>query len=281
MAQAQHVEGRDRASIAREVEARCATELELLRELIGLAEQLIDEGGRIAKHDTHAIALLHVARAIKCLRALEDLALGGLPDDALGPIRTACELTIDLAYILAADSDARMEAYFAYEAVTNWKTAEPIAELHGTTGTDPYLPILKQRFEAVQARFPQIHKGWAQRSLAKKAKAADAAHFKDAEYPPLQRMYALAYHEGCTAIHAGAGGLRAAFESVPGGVTVRHGRHIAGVDRAITLSFLPLQLLLDLAAEQLGLPEQQQQHIRGFLGRVQQRLYPENDASLP
>lgn len=215
-----------------------ADQLAVTRDLRARGEHLIHERWARQADDTTFLlhALVFAARGTTSLAAVENLFLAGFAADALGIMRTICELTIDLAYILAEDTENRFELFFGYEHVANWREARFISELHEL---DPnLLPYrdLRRRYDSVKDRYER-KSCWTAVSVADRVEQADLGHF-----------YQL-YSEGCAALHSGPKTLRESYsQDARGQLTIRTGARPPESARALNLAaFCYLRLLEQVA----------------------------------
>jgi hypothetical protein len=95
------------------------------------------------------ILLNMLARATVSVRAVILLSSHGFGGDALSVMRTAVELDIDLAYILAQDTDARLQRFYEYDFVETYRLLKRVESLVSTER----MQTAKELFDSVELNF--------------------------------------------------------------------------------------------------------------------------------
>jgi hypothetical protein len=169
--------------------------------------------------------LLFLIRAMNAARAARVLFEQGFELEAKGVNRVIIEGFIEFSFIRCepAKQAERMKLFHEHAVYGRYKEAAAIAELNGTTATNPYLPKLEAAWKAVKANYPKKKRSsWCRThpSLWDRAmetgRALDAANRTPVPGAPtytetFKRHYNLAFAEACMAAHLGA----ASFYELP------------------------------------------------------------------
>ncbi len=228
-------------------EASFSAYLSLLRDVRGYGEALIAKGAEAEPSQTcRAHVMVFVARSTNCMYSIEELFLAGLAPDAFSVMRTVCELTMDLAYILKEDTIRRFELFFGFEHLVNMRQAQFIHRLHGSQESEAYEELRSRRDEVAPDYGDSF--SWAGVKLWTRAEEAG-----------LKEMYRSIYAEGCSAVHSGPATMRSAYESVDGSLELLIGPRTPDSSRVLDLAtFCHAQLLMHAATYCEWLDEAQQ-----------------------
>ncbi|MBK9032054.1 MAG: hypothetical protein IPL61_12145 [Myxococcales bacterium] len=198
-----------------------------------------------------AVAMAVLARALTSLQSVVLLAEAGLTLDAMGAVRTICELDIDLAFILKEDPENRTALFLEHDEVLGLYQAKAFQALYKddpTALSADAIQRLQERHDAAKGRYPDRYK-WAgaikgSESIKMRALAVDR-----------ENAYNLIYAEACRALHAGLSAIASHVEEVDtADGPVRRFLIGAGAPsgRPVTLACMCLMQMLDAVLEFLG-----------------------------
>lgn len=235
-----------------------AKHLQAVKELRDFGKKLIAcRDSRSSRQDD--FVRLFVARATTALQAVECLFRAQLVADAFSPVRTICELLIDLAYILHDEDavDARIDLFVDYRHVVAWREAEFIMKLHGMSEDDPSLCQLRGEYEKVKKKFERGDR-WCELSIRKRA-----------EHAEILNIYDGIYRESSAFLHSGPITLSdVCTQEGDGAIRITTGARPAESARVLVLAGFCYVAILQLAAEQLSLKEYVEETHRDWLPRL-------------
>tara|TARA_R110002096_G_scaffold259030_1_gene452634 strand:- start:115795 stop:117129 length:1335 start_codon:yes stop_codon:yes gene_type:complete len=222
----------------------CASALKLLGATRSFGRSIIEQNkDQNSTSPVPRSIMVFIARSTNCLDSIEALYRVGQADDAFSVMRTICELTIDLAYMLKEDTERRFKLFFGFEHLVNFRQAQFIFNLHGGPESEAFQE-LRNRHNEVSSDYPDSY-SWAGNKLWKRAKEAG-----------LSDMYQSIYAEGCSAVHSGPVTLRNAYNDNNGQIEIYLGSRRPDSTRVLELTVYCYLRQLASAIDFLGLPEE-------------------------
>ncbi len=195
-----------------------------IRKLQELARSLAHS--RPMKALREKVSLNFLARATMAAESVCVLLSAGLEPDARSITRTLAELSIDLRWLLAEQTDERFQLFVDYMHVLTQRRTKSMATLGrysdrpadvqaafvasgaagaGFANVDEFVAFGQAEFERVKSKFPNKSR-WTPEDLATRAKALG-----------LEALYESAYRMGSDAVHSSPATMTSVIRETPDG----------------------------------------------------------------
>jgi hypothetical protein len=165
------------------------------REVHALGMEIVTAHPRRSTAQTMAVPMMMTSRAMNALDSVMLLVQGGHTTDAFSIMRSVCELAIDLGYMAAADTEARMELFADHIFVARHRLLKVLDDAGQTNPSPEFAARMKSIYERVKGNYD--NKGnWANKRIDQRAAEAG----KKAFYDILHRLGSGASHSCAEAL---------------------------------------------------------------------------------